>query len=132
MSNTVFSWDTKHLKTTNATSVEGTALSNVVQTVKFERFGHDPDTGRNFTYSSEVNLDIDSISDSDFIQYSSLSKDAVDSWIEDNIDSDKLARLNTEVERQIEEAKANDLIYAQMAEDAVPLPWDLTGSADSA
>jgi len=131
-SNTVFSWDIKHLKTTNATSIEGSALSNVVKTIKFDRFGHDPDTGRNYTYSGEVDLDIDGISDADFVEYSNLDQDAVNDWIEHNIDSDQFAFLNAEVDRLIEQAKADELVYAEMANDEVPLPWDLTGPADSA
>ena len=132
MSNTIFSNEIKTLNKTTTNSVGGNALTGVIESIKFERMGHDSDTGRNYIVESTVNVPIDNIRDSDFIQYSSLDISTVNSWIVNNIDSDTLVDLNTNIQQQIDASKVEDARYAQMAEDAVPLPWDLTGPADSA
>lgn len=129
---TTFTWNIKALKVTSATSVQETELQNVVEEVNFEREGHDPTTGRNYTAKGSITLPTDNINDHNFLQYSSLTPAVIESWIEDNTDSDQKMHLQTAIQKQIDRSNLDAAKDAAMADSYLPLPWEPVGEADSA
>jgi hypothetical protein len=122
----------KALKVTSATSVQETELENVVNKVNFEREGHDPSTGRNYTAKGVINLPVDNINDSSFVPYISLTPSVIEGWIQDNIDSDQHRGLENKIQLQIDRANLDQAKDAEMANEYLPLPWEPAGEADSA
>lgn len=129
---TTYTWNVKALKVTSTTSVQETDLENVVNEVKFEREGHDPSTGRNYTAKGVINLPVDNINDSSFVPYISLTPSVIEGWIEDNTDSDQLRSLENKIQQQIVRSNLDQARDAEMVDSYLALPWEPTGEADSA
>ena len=112
---TTFTWNVKALKVTSATSIQDTELENVVNEVNFEREGHDPSTGRNYTAKGVINLPVDNINDSSFVPYLNLTPLVIEGWIEHNIDSDQQRGLENKIQEQMDRSNLDQAKDAEMA-----------------
>jgi hypothetical protein len=127
-----YTWNVKALNVTSATSIQDTALDQVVNEVTFEREGHDTSTGLNYTAKGVINLATDNISDSDFQPYSDLTPTVIEGWIEANTDSDQKSEFESKIQALINISNLAMEVDAAMANSQPPLPWESLEEADSA
>ena len=95
-----YSWQVVKLSTRDVTNAEGVLLSDAVVEIKWRRIGVDAD-GQTSKVVGHTDLYADSVSQSDFVNFTDLTEEKVISWLESNIPADQIAKYDLKIAKNI-------------------------------
>jgi len=96
-----YTWQILRFNLNDELNHEGTLLENSIVNIKWKRVATDTD-GTSASYVGNTKLSAANTAADDFIALNTVTKDTAIGWIEANLGSDEINRINSQLDYKIE------------------------------